>query len=862
MIRTIRIADNTLETADNRRGSARSQPVLSGTPAARRLLLLAAGLVLLVPAGAAAQPVPSREGTCTHVFPAGGRRGTTVRVRVGTECLPPQTSLHVWGGGVSAPAVLGDEARSGLEPSPRRKPTEIPIHYPREWNSEFTIDGDAPLGPVFWRLSTAGGGTCARPFLVGELPEFIETESNSVPERAEAVTLPVTINGRIAGERDADYFRFTLEHGQRVVCEVAAARLGSPLDPLVEIQGPHGNRIDCALARAGSDPVLAFTCEQQGEHRMRIAHVGFHGGPSYVYRITLSDRPFTALAWPAGGQAGQELDLHLFQLDGRASGRAGGLSEVIERVRIPTDAAGLFVHPATGGARGPVLLVAGAEPETVEVDAHAGPATAQRLTLPIVVHGRFLTATDEDWYEFRAQRDELLEFDCRPTPGSSSVPVFELMAAPADRADAAHAASPGTVPEQQRLARVSSVDAQPRQARLDWKTPADGVYRVRLTDLRHGSRGGELFAYRLLIRQAVPDFTLRLPVDFVNIAPGAKESLNLSVARRGGFSSPIDLTIEGLPESVKPAATQIPAGAASFKLTLAADGAAPHSSGALRIVGRATQGDRVVTQVARALHAGVDAEGCSIGPPDLDQVYLTVMHKPLFRLYCSEAYEYATRGTIYPYRMDVERLNGFDGEIILQRGDRQNRDLDGIEMLDCRVPPGETRPIMPLYLPETMHINIQSQSQLYTQAYALFRDEAGRPQSLLVVSEKRNMLRTLPTVVKVLAAEPELPMAPGRPAICRVQLQRTSNFDGAMRLTLVDAPGFTADPAEIRAGETAGEIRIRMTDGAAAASAAADPPEIPELTIRARGQMPGGVPVLSECRVKLSLDSPTERTGN
>ena len=57
-----------------------------------------------------------------------------------------------------------------------------------------------------WWLACARGGTGGRPFLVGELPELIESESNSTPDKAEQLSLPVTLNGQIEGERDMDYF--------------------------------------------------------------------------------------------------------------------------------------------------------------------------------------------------------------------------------------------------------------------------------------------------------------------------------------------------------------------------------------------------------------------------------------------------------------------------------------------------------------------------------------------------------------------------------------------------------------------------------------------------------------------------------
>ena len=148
------------------------------------------------------------EPASTHIFPAGGRRGTRVDVRVGGECLPPKTRFRMFGNGVTAPAELGERTTGNYAPSPRRKPGESQITYPKEWQSHVEIAADAPLGMTLWRLSCARGGTGARPFIVGDLPEFIETEPNSLPADAERVEMPVTINGQIAGESDLDYFRF------------------------------------------------------------------------------------------------------------------------------------------------------------------------------------------------------------------------------------------------------------------------------------------------------------------------------------------------------------------------------------------------------------------------------------------------------------------------------------------------------------------------------------------------------------------------------------------------------------------------------------------------------------------------------
>ena len=77
-----------------------------------------------------AQPKPGYAPSSTHIYPAGARRGTKVRVLVGAECIPPETRFKLFGKGVSAPALLTQRVDALHEPSLRRKPTTNPITIP------------------------------------------------------------------------------------------------------------------------------------------------------------------------------------------------------------------------------------------------------------------------------------------------------------------------------------------------------------------------------------------------------------------------------------------------------------------------------------------------------------------------------------------------------------------------------------------------------------------------------------------------------------------------------------------------------------------------------------------------------------
>ena len=99
---------------------------------------------------------------------------------------------------------------------------------------------------------------------VGNTPEVVESEPNNSPAQAQRVSLPVTINGHIAPANsstpgsaagdsrpaDEDYFRFAARKGQHLNIEEQAARLGSPLDSVVEVLDGDGHDIPQATLRS------------------------------------------------------------------------------------------------------------------------------------------------------------------------------------------------------------------------------------------------------------------------------------------------------------------------------------------------------------------------------------------------------------------------------------------------------------------------------------------------------------------------------------------------------------------------------------------------------------------------------------
>ena len=111
---------------------------------------------------------------------------------------------------------------------------------------------------------------------VGSAPEMGEQEPNDSIAQAQTVNLPVTINGHISGgaERgksaDEDYFRFTAKKGEHLSIEVAAARLGSPLDSVIEILDARGNPIPRATVRCLNETTTTLSDRDSRTEGIRL----------------------------------------------------------------------------------------------------------------------------------------------------------------------------------------------------------------------------------------------------------------------------------------------------------------------------------------------------------------------------------------------------------------------------------------------------------------------------------------------------------------------------------------------------------------------------------------------------------------
>ncbi len=172
------------------------------------------------------------------------------------------------------------------------------------------------------------------PLRIDKFPETLDQEPNDRIELAQAIKTPATINGRI--DQPGDHDVFLIEGGGRVIAEVNARRLGSPLDSMIYLTDEQGNEI------AFNDDFVDATQAMQTHHAdsqliarvpaqktyLHITDAQQNGGPEFAYRLSLhAPQPdYELRVTPASimARAGQTVPITVFAM------RHDGFQEDIE----------------------------------------------------------------------------------------------------------------------------------------------------------------------------------------------------------------------------------------------------------------------------------------------------------------------------------------------------------------------------------------------------------------------------------------------------------------------------------------------------------------------------------------------------
>jgi hypothetical protein len=489
------------------------------------------------------------------LLPAGGERGTTVDVSVGGKL--PNWPVQTWTEG------------AGLTISPKEEKGKLSI----------TIAADAVPGTRWIRVYDAAGSSSPLPFVIGTLAETLETEPNKGPGFPPTpLTTPIVANGRLGGRGDVDVWPVALGRGQTLVASLAAHEtLGSPVDAVMQIVSSSGQTLAYNHDERGLDPEIRFVVPADGTYLVRLfgfpsapnQTIGFAGGDSYVYRLTLTTGPFGDYCWPLAVTRGGESRVDLV---------GWNLADGVRSCEVATEL-DEFLITEPGLANTTSVRV---EPHAtiVETEPNAA-ASAQAITLPVTISGRIEAPGDVDAFAFAGKKGEPLLFELASRElGYPLDAVLQVL-------DAAG----------QSLARADDV-GEGRDPLLTFTPPADGLFRLLVQDLT--AAGSSRHVYRLRATRPEPTFNLMASGNAFALSGDKPLEIAISIDRQHGFAEEITFRVEGLPEFVSAAPVVSPGtgdAAKSIKLTLTSKGGS--FSGPIRIIGQSS-GALALSRVAAA----------------------------------------------------------------------------------------------------------------------------------------------------------------------------------------------------------------------------------------------------------------------
>src|SRR5262249_31507217 len=132
---------------------------------------------------------------------------------------------------------------------------------------KITLSAGVSVGIGGIAVANADGLSDVVYLMVDDLPSALDGGDNHTADRPQDVALPAGIDGQCDGTL-SDYYRFELQAGQQLACEVVATRLGTDFDPVVRVLDSSGRELLLADddSSTGPDTRFVFTAPASGRY--------------------------------------------------------------------------------------------------------------------------------------------------------------------------------------------------------------------------------------------------------------------------------------------------------------------------------------------------------------------------------------------------------------------------------------------------------------------------------------------------------------------------------------------------------------------------------------------------------------------
>jgi hypothetical protein len=586
-----------------------------------------------------------------YVYPAGGRQGSNVEIRVGGQFLNGASWAYISGHGVEVSLaryvkpLTGAEAQklrdemqqlnekraaslrppSGDAPKPvfadtdqkRMAVIREQLEEVQRRNSipgiaeiailQATIAPNAAPGPRELRLETAAGLTNPIVFCVGELPEFTRKPARvtpaynvvnggtpvnravpSQPEPPTEIALPATLNGQMM-PGTSDRYRFRAKKGQQLTITAAAREL----IPYISDAVP------------GWFQAVLTLRDGEGKELASADHFFFHPDPLLNYQI------------PADGE--YVLEIHdsiyrgredfiyritigelpvitsIFPLGGKAGARTAietlgwnlPAARTVERLKSKDQG----VYPVTlrkdGLTSNAVPFAADDLPEAMAKAGIDRRERAQRVKLPVVVNGRIAHPGDTAFFRIAGRAGDEIVAEVKARRLGSPLDSTLRLMDPTGNSLAFNDDFED---------KGAGLLTHQADSRISFTLPAKGNYYLQLADAQR--KGGPEYGYRLRISHPRPDFELRVVPASLNLRAGSTAPITVYALREDGFGGDITLQLKDAAAGFALSGAAIPSGRDKVRLTVTAPRTALARPLTIELIGQARIGGHDVHRTA------------------------------------------------------------------------------------------------------------------------------------------------------------------------------------------------------------------------------------------------------------------------
>jgi hypothetical protein len=424
------------------------------------------------------------------------------------------------------------------------------------------IAPDCALGEHSLRVRTASGISELRTFWVGALPVVAEKEPNSDFASPQKIPLNCTVAGVVDYE-DVDYFAVECKKGQRLSVEIEGMRLANTLfDPFIAIL--DSKRFELATSDdtplLGQDGMCSIVVPADGTYIIQVRDSGYQGNGACSYRLHVGTFPRPQAVVPAGGKAGEEVEVTFL---------GDPLGPFKQKVKLPAKPGEKFgVHPQDAGGIAPSAIPFRVSEvgNVVEAEPNDTHDKATRCDFPVAMNGVIDKPGDVDWFRFKARKGQTFDVHCYARRiGSPLDPVMTLSIA-----------GGGAI--------AINDDAIGPDSYFRVTFPQDGEYCLGITD--HLGKGGPTYFYRVEFQPIPLTTTLSIPKvslfsqerQTVAVPKGGRMATLVQVAR-ANYGGEVTLGADGLPAGVSMHAENVAANLDIVPVVFEATAAAAPSGG-------------------------------------------------------------------------------------------------------------------------------------------------------------------------------------------------------------------------------------------------------------------------------------------